>query len=44
MAITGITQTSNYSQANLDKLLADYSNGKPLPPRIKQKFKAKDFK
>jgi hypothetical protein len=44
MFITGITQTTKYSSKNLDALLNDYKQGKPLPATIKGKLKKKDFK
>ena len=44
MCITGIVQTSNYSSEKLEILLADYRKGIPLPQKIKNKLKKKDFK
>lgn len=44
MTITGFTQASKYSSEKLQPLLQDYKEGKPLPPQIKSKLKAKDFR
>ena len=44
ISATGFSQASKYKAENLAPLVKDYQSGKPLPPKIKKKFKEKDFK
>jgi hypothetical protein len=44
MTITGVTQAKKFSDDNLQRLLEEFDQGKPLPKPIKLKLKAKDFK
>lgn len=44
MTISGGIQAGNHNQEELDKLMADYGNGKGLPLKIKQKLRPRDFK
>lgn len=42
--ISGASQAQKYSDARLQQILADLQNGKPLPPEVAKKLKAKDFR
>jgi hypothetical protein len=44
VSVTGFTQAGKYNGVNLDKTVKDYQDGKPLPLKIKSKFKEKDFR
>jgi len=44
ISATGFAQAAKYNGENLDQMVKDYQNGKPLPPKIKSKFKEKDFR
>jgi Protein of unknown function (DUF2846) len=44
ISATGFSQAGKYKAENLAPLVKDYQSGKPLPPKIKKKFKEKDFK
>ncbi len=44
ISATGFAQASKYNAENLAVVVKDYQSGKPLPPKIKKKFKEKDFK
>jgi hypothetical protein len=43
MTFSGVSQTNNFSDENLELLLNDYKSGKPLPVKIKRFLKKKDF-
>lgn len=44
ISATGFSQASKYKAENLTLVVKDYQSGKPLSPKIKSKFKEKDFK
>ncbi len=44
ISATGFSQASKYNGDYLDLLVKEYQGGKPLPPKIKSKFKEKDFR
>jgi hypothetical protein len=43
ISATGFAQASKFNGENLDRTVKDYQSGKPLSPKIKKKFKEKDF-
>jgi hypothetical protein len=44
VVITGASQVQKYSDARLQQILTDLQNGKPVPPEVARKLKAKDFR
>lgn len=42
--ISGASQAQKYSDARLQQILTDLQNGKPVPPEVAKKLKAKDFR
>lgn len=43
LIITGASKAKRFNDVALDTIQEEYKAGKPLPPKIKAKFKAKDF-
>jgi len=44
ISATGFSQAGKYKADVLSEVIKDYKSGKPLPLKIKKKFKEKDFK